>query len=266
MKNILLSLVLLAPSTLLYANTQAVARAPLTPQENRLLNTLYWNNKNAASFAQGLTATELNYAIYVVLKQIQILQHTMLPENSWKRQIELIVASSLVSIMYGGLGYMGAYDTYTKHSEFISGKFKNAFISKSTLNNLSSIRFSLKEKKYLRRFKAENILIGESSSWISFWEKERSQEILSKMSRRNKEKIKYCALKETINAHKKQLLQDAFVPALFIAAAVAMFSTCLYGVIYYKETLHNELEICQTLDSILNNEIERRFHLTSSKA
>lgn len=260
MKKIIVNLALLMLTTHLFANEPSETPTPLTQEETKFFGTLYWNKKNAASFSKGLTDTEIDFGISVLLKKIQHLQNAMLPENIRSGKNALMAIGGLGTILYGGLGSFLAYELYKKHYEFITGRFKNTFISESELKNLSSMRFSLKEKKYLRRFKAENIVIG-NWWWDSERNQKRTQQIKSTMSRRDKEKLTYYALKETVALHKHRLLSHIFQPVLLITGAVILFLTALYGIIYHKENLQNQLEECKNLYRILKDEQELRLSL-----
>ena len=266
MKNRLLSLVLLAlTSPLLFSSQPNAAPTPLMQEETRFIGTLYWNKKNAASFAKNLTDAELNYAIYVLSKNIPLLQNNLLPENLKKGKLLLMAAGGLFAMLYGGAGSVLAYDAYKEHYEYITGRFKNVFISEAKYNNLSSVHISPKEKRYLRRFKAENIIIGDWWRGASQWYQERTQEIMSEMSRRDKEKLTYCALKETVACEKRRLLQSMFHPAIFIIGAIALSAITLCGVIYHKENLENQLEDCKNLYRIINDEKESRLSLAQKR-
>lgn len=260
MKKLLLSLALslINPSLLSSITTQNTSL--ITHEERKFLNTIYWNKNNIESFAVNLTDTDLDFCIKVVSKNIQILQNDLLPKNSWKKKTELMALGGLSTVLYGALGSLIAYvDCYKPHYEFITGKFKNIRISKSELKGISSLNFSLKEKKYLRRFKAENIIVTESRWWSTMYEEKESQKHLSKMSRRNKEKLTYYALQRSVTESKKDLLKKAFVPAFFITAALGVCAVTIYGIVYYQELAQKQIEECTKFHQVLNDEQERRL-------
>ena len=245
----------------LFANEPNTAPISLAPEERRFLGTLYWNKKNASSFVQGLTDTELTYSIDILVKNIEFLQYTLVRGNDYPGKKELLIAGGFLTALYAASSSFLAHEYYKKHYEFISGTFKNAVVSKAKINDLSSIHFSFKEKKYLRQFKAENIIIGDWWYGISEWDKERTEAIMSQLSRRDREKVKYYALKETVNFHKRGILGDAFMPALFITATIGILSATLYGILYHEKILQNQLEDCKNLYQIFKSEQEHRLSL-----
>lgn len=260
MKKLFLSLALflINPSLLPSITTQDAL--VLTHEERKLLNTIYWNKNNIKSFSANLTDTDLDFCIKVVSKNIQVLQNDLLPENSWKKKTELMALGGFSTVLYGALGSLIGYGVcYKDHYDFITGKYKNIFVSPSELKNIPSINFSLKEKKYLRRFKAENIIIREHRWWSTMYEEEESQKHLSKMSRRNKEKLTYYALQKAVSESKNDLLKKAFLPAFLITAALGLCAITIYGIVYYQELAQKQIEECTKFHQVFKDEQEHRL-------
>lgn len=260
MKKLFLSLALflINPSLLSSLSTQDVP--VLTHEERKFLNTIYWNKNNIKSFSANLTDTDLDFCIKVVSKNIQVLQNDLLPENSWKKKTELMALGGFSTVLYGALGSLIAYGVcYKDHYDFITGKYKNIFVQPSELKNIASINFSLKEKKYLRRFKAENIIITEDRWWWFDGDVKKTHQITSKMSRRDREKFTYYALQKAVSESKNDLLKKAFWPAFFITAALGICAITIYGIVYYQELAQKQIEECTSFHQVFKDEQEHRL-------
>ncbi|HLC06963.1 MAG TPA: hypothetical protein VJJ26_02125 [Candidatus Babeliales bacterium] len=239
----------------------ARARDILTSEERLCFNCLCQNYKDDPLFYKTKDIDFINYALENLSKHIRILENDSRPENIHKEKIAFTIAGLIPAML---LMYMGGFDATfylcRKHWELISGKFEDIYIPSKLFEGLSSEKFSLKEKRYLKRFSVEKIVSWDYGIWHynNSTDKDR-EKTATKLSHRNKEKLKYSALRYEVNQHKTQLKSDLLCPIIILLGAIACGLPAFYSTLYCAETTAEKLKLARKLYKLFKEEKEHRF-------
>jgi hypothetical protein len=238
--------------------------------DQEYLDNLYKSYEKNPQFCKT-EEIDFDYALRLLSNDIEKLEKQSSPEHVAAARyifISLGLFISTTSFLYFG-GLEAIFDLFFHHWELIRGRFDTIYLPASVFEKLKSSKVSFKEKKYLKRFRVNEVCCNDTHWYYNDSSKKDyyswSPHQGEKLSVRDKDKLKYIALRNEIQKHKSTLKSELYSMAIrylkFLACGIPAF---YLAYIIPKDTTR-KLKAAQELHDLLTQERERRLSLSPKK-
>lgn len=236
----------------------------LTETDHTVLDFLYNRYKSKSTFYKTHEDHLIDGYVNLLAQRIQLFEYALQTGTHWKylqgKNKEDCKYAAINSIFFTIAGLLTSYKfLYEPHSEFLSGKFTTIEIPYDLFKKVSSLRYTVAQKRYLRKFKVQKINIKDCEQWPR--DDYKGEETIAKISSSNKEKLKYIALNYAITNHKKQLFDSLFGPACFLSFGILCGFYFFYAIFCHSKTIAKKLEQDKELSVVFTEEQEYRLSL-----
>jgi hypothetical protein len=254
MKKFLLNLILLVSIPYLFSTDKNPKAPTLTSAECWCLNNIYQRYQNNPLFYESYDFKTVTNIINLLEKNIHIIKNDIIQETNWQtntllqKKIGLGIAIVLPWLI---MGIAAICTLYEESYELFSKKFNHINIPLSLLNNISSTRFTMAEKRYLKKFSVDKITANDS-----LWRSENAKitHSINNLSKRNKEKLTYTALNYAIE---KQIRELKSTVKIFTLIPLIANIICILEVqAKYYATLNHSQNSLKTLAEKLKTNLD----------